>query len=181
MAVALLAGCSPNDTITSPTSRGNTNTSTTTTTFVPPTVARQMSGRWATDSSVTFIYQTDFCGSRRDVARALWNVTWDVTAVSGYTNVVDVEMRFTRGSSTVLTSCNPTGWVPAISPTEFRLCFNTDAGTFSRCEGFTNKNGYAYGSFTSDTIRSTWTHWECIIYCSGERTEEGDLRLSKRS
>jgi hypothetical protein len=176
-----IVACSPT-TPTGPTTRNtssNTNTSTNTnTTATILTPAREMAGTWQNDSAITFYYQTDFCGARRDVARALWNVVWEVRAVSGFSNAVDVEMRHTRGSMSILGSCNPTGWVPAVSPVDFRLCIS--GSSFSRCEGSTNRNGYAHGSFTSDLIMSTWTHWECIIYCSGERTEQNELKLSRR-
>ena len=46
-----------------------------------------------------FIYQTDFCGPRQNVARTLWNVSWTIEAIEGFSNVIDVRMSLTRGSS----------------------------------------------------------------------------------
>lgn len=163
--ISSIVACSP-----------TTPTGPTTATSLTP--ARQMAGTWQNDSPIMFYYQTDFCGLARDVARALWNVTWEVTPVPGFTNAVDVEMRHTRGSMTILGSCNPTGWVPLISPVDFRLCI-TSTG-FSSCQGSANTSGDAYGSFTTDLIMSTWTHYECLIYCSGERTDINALKLSRR-
>jgi hypothetical protein len=145
----------------------------------PLTPARNIAGTWSTDSSATFIYQTDFCGARADVGRALWNVTWVITPVDGFTNVVDVEMRFTRGSATPVGSCQPNGWVPLVSPTFFRLCVSSTSVT--RCNGENYANGYAFGAFTSDLMGLTWTHWDCVIYCSGEVTDTDQLKLRKRS
>jgi hypothetical protein len=141
------------------------------------TLARSLEGTWATDSAATFIYQTDFCGSKADVARALWNVTWTITSVAGFSNVVDVEMRFSRASSTAVGSCQPNGWVPLVSPTFFRLC--ASSSSVSRCNDQNYPNGYAFGSFTTDLMQLTWTHWDCIIYCSGEVTESNQLKLRK--
>jgi len=146
---------------------------------IPLTPARNIAGTWTTDSAVTFIYQTDFCGARADVGRALWNVTWIITPVTGFTNVVDVEMRFTRGSATPVGSCQPNGWVPLVSPTFFRLCVSSSSIT--RCNDQTYPNGYGFGAFTTDLMELTWTHWDCLIYCSGEVTETNQLKLRKRS
>jgi len=145
----------------------------------PLTPARNISGTWATASPVTFIYQTDFCGSRVDVGRAQWNVTWIITSVAGFTNVVDVEMRSTRGSTTPVGSCQPNGWVPLVSPTFFRLCVSSTSLT--RCNDQNYPNGYAFGSFTTDLMELTWTHWDCVIYCSGEVTDTSQLKMTKRS
>lgn len=145
----------------------------------PLTPARSLAGTWATDAPVTFFYQTDFCGARRDVGRALWHVTWIVTAAAGFTNVVDVEMRFNRGSTTPLGTCQPSGWVPPPSPIDFRLCISSSS--LSRCTGEDYDSGYGHGSFTTDLMELTWVHWECIIYCSGERTDTNQLKLRRRS
>jgi hypothetical protein len=145
----------------------------------PLTPARNIAGTWSTDASATFIYQTDYCGARADVGRSLWNVTWTITPVSGFTNVVDVEMRFARGSMTPVGSCQPNGWVPLVSPTFFRLCVSSSSVT--KCNGENYPNGYAFGAFTDFTMDLTWTHWDCVIYCSGEVTETNKLQLRKRT
>jgi hypothetical protein len=145
----------------------------------PLTPARNIAGTWSTDSPATFIYQTDFCGSKADVARAQWNVTWIITPVTGFTNVVDVEMRFNRGASANVGSCQPNGWVPLVSPTFFRLCVSSSS--VSRCNDQNYPNGYAFGSFTTDIMALTWTHYDCVIYCSGEVTDTNQLKLTKKS
>lgn len=158
---------------------GCTQTPTTPTTTTSLTPARSITGTWATPNPVTFVYQTDFCGAGRDVGRAQWNVTWTVTAVSGYTNVVEIEMRFTRGSTAAIGTCQPSGWVPLISPTFITACLS---GTrITRCADESYKNGSVDGSFTTDLMEVTWSHWECIIYCSGEYTATNELKLTKRS
>lgn len=146
-----------------------------------PSPARDIAGTWATAAPVTFIHQTDFCGRGfENVGRSLWNVTWTVTAVSGFTNVVDVEMRYSRGSTAPSGGCGgDSGWVPLISPTFFRLCISSSQ--LSACTGETYRNGQAFGPFTTDLMSLTWTHRDCIIYCSGEVTETNALKMTKRS
>jgi hypothetical protein len=167
--VAVVAGCSA-----SPTAP---------TTVTPPPVAltpaRQISGTWSTPAAVTFIHQTDFCGSFQEVGRSQWNVTWIITPVAGFTNVVDVEMRYTRGTATRTGCGGDSGWVPLISPVFLRLCISSSE--LSRCTGENYPNGQAFGPFTSDLISVTWTHRECIIYCFGEVTETNALKMTKRS
>jgi hypothetical protein len=166
-----LSGCS-GDSSTAPTPPP-------TTTSAPLSLARSLEGTWSTAIPVTFIYQTDFCGSKADVAHSQWNVTWIVTPVAGFSNVVDVEMRFSRGSSTSVGSCQPNGWVPLVSPTFFRLC--ASSSSVSRCNDQNYPNGYAFGSFTTDLMQLTWTHWDCVIYCSGEVTDSNQLKLTKKT
>jgi hypothetical protein len=69
--------------------------------------------------------------------------------------------------------------VPLVSPTFFRLCVSSSSLT--RCNGENYANGYAFGSFTTDLMELTWTHWDCVIYCSGEVTDTSALKLTKRS
>ena len=148
-----------------------------TTTNVPLTAARKLEGTWRTTTPVTFYYQTDFCTNRKEtVASALWNVTWIVTAVAGFENVLDVEMRFTRGSSTPLqSSCGSgaNGWVPLVSPTFFRATVSSSAiGANDTRQGI-----QIGGSYTATQMMATWVHYECIIYCSGEFTQSNQLTL----
>ncbi len=145
------------------------------------TPARKISGVWATTSPVTFIHTTDFCNRGREiVGRSDWNVTWTITAVSGFSNVVDVEMRFTRGSTANSGGCGgSSGYVPLVSPSFFRLCISSTELT--RCSSESYPNGYAFGSFTADQLMLTWSHWECLIYCFGEYTEDRKLAMFKRS
>src|SRR4029078_4601425 len=92
-----------------------------------PSPARDLAGTWVTAEPVMFITQTDFCGRGfENVGRQLWNVTWTVTPVSGFTNVVDAEMRYSRGSTAPTGGCGgDSGWVPLISPTFFTLCISS--------------------------------------------------------
>jgi len=151
-----------------------------TTTDAPLTAARQLEGTWNTAAPVTFYYQTDFCsGERETVARALWNVTWVMTAVQGFENVLDVEMRFSRGSSVALqSSCGSggNGWVPLVSPTFFRMSVSSSAIGASDA----NQGIQVGGSYTTDLMSATWVHYECIIYCTGEFTLDRELKLVRQ-
>lgn len=144
------------------------------------TPARQLAGTWSTAIPVTFFYQTDFCSNRKEtVAQARWNVTWTLTAVAGFENVLDVEMRFTRTSSTaVASSCGSggNGWVPLVSPTFFRATVSSSAITASD----TRTGLSAPGSYTTDLMMLTWNHYECLIYCSGEFTMPNELKLVRQ-
>ena len=151
-----------------------------TTTNVPLTAARKLEGTWTTAAPVTFYYQTDFCSGRKEtVATALWNVTWIIKAVSGFENVLDVEMRFSRGSSaSVQSSCGNSGngWVPLVSPTFFRATVSSTAiGASDTRQGL-----QIGGSYTTDLMRATWVHYECLIYCFGEYTQSEQLKLVRQ-
>ena len=144
------------------------------------TMARQLEGTWQTAVPVTFYYQTNFCsGKKETVATSKWNVTWTLTAVSGFENVLDVEMRFSRASSTpVASSCGNggNGWVPLVSPTFFRATVSSSAFTASDAQSGIN----VPGSYTTDLMSVTWNHWECLIYCSGEFTNASELKLVRQ-
>lgn len=142
------------------------------------TPARNIEGPWVTAAPVEFTYQTDFCGSRRDVARALWNVTWNITAVSGFTNVVEIEMRTSKGSSAPVGNCQFHHWVDLPSPIFFKACVSGDQ--LSRCSNESYPNGSASGPFTADLMQVTWSHWECGGYCFGEYTATNALKLVRR-
>jgi hypothetical protein len=142
--------------------------------------ARSIAGTWTTLVPVTFTQQTDFCGNgMQDTGKSEWNVTWIVTAVTGFTNVVDVEMRYTRGAATRTGCGGDSGYVSLVSPNFMRLCISSSE--LSRCTGENYPNGQAFGPFTSDIISVTWTHRECLIYCFGEVTETNALKMTKRS
>lgn len=151
-----------------------------TTTNVPLTAARKLQGTWSTNNPVTFYYQTDFCASRKEtVATANWNVTWVITAVAGFENVIDVEMRFTRSSSTpVQSTCGngANGWVPLVSPTFFRATISSTAiGASDTRQGI-----QVGGSYITGAIMATWVRYECGVYCFGEYTQSEKLQLFLR-
>lgn len=144
------------------------------------TPARELEGTWTTALPVTFSYQTDFCaGGKQTVAQALWNVTWEVTAVEGFENVLDIEMRFSRGSSTPVSSgCgnSANGWVPLVSPTFLEATVSSSAITaYDQGSGIS-----AAGSYTTDLMSVTWIHYECLIYCFGEYTASQALKLVRQ-
>ena len=147
------------------------------TTNVPLTAARKLEGTWSTNSPVTFYYQTDFCTNQREtVASSNWNVTWILTAVQGFENVLDVEMRFSRSASApVQSTCGngANGWVPLVSPTFFRATVSSTAiGASDTRQGI--KVG---GSYITGAMMATWVHYECLIYCFGEFTQTEKLQL----
>jgi hypothetical protein len=132
-----------------------------------------------TFAPVTFNYQSDFCRDvKQTTGTATWNVTWDVTAVEGFSNVVDIEMRLTRsGSTPTANSCGgDSGWVPLVSPTFFR-------GTLSSSElgvSDTRKGLSVFGPYTTSSLTVTWVRYDCVIYCSGEFTATNALKLVKQ-
>lgn len=144
------------------------------------TPARKLEGTWQTAIPITFFYQTDFCsGQKETVAQARWNVTWTVTAVAGFENVLDVEMRFTRASATAIaSSCGAggNGWVPLVSPTILRATLSSSAIAASD----TRAGISVPGSYTTDLMMLTWSHYECIVYCSGEFTLANELKLVRQ-
>jgi hypothetical protein len=142
----------------------------------PLTPARQLAGTFATTGPVAFNLETDFCGSRATIGVRNSKVTWIITPVEGFSNVVDVEMRHQVISTSSL-SCG--GYVPLVSPTFFRLCISSSS--FTPCSGQNLNVGYATGSFTTDLIQATWLHYECLIYCFGERTQANAIKLSRQS
>ena len=85
-------------------------------------------------------------------------------------HVMRFDSLYCRGGSS--------GYVPLVSPTFFRLCISSSQ--LSACTGETYLNGHAFGPFTTDLMSLTWTHRDCIIYCSGEVTETNALKMTKR-
>lgn len=150
-----------------------------TSTNVPLTPARSIVGHWTTTAPVAVNYQTDFCpGGKKVIATATWNVTWDVTAVEGFSNVVDIEMRLTRSATTPTAGgCGgASGWVPVVSPTFFR-------GSLSSSEfgaADTRQGLNVFGPYTTSSLTVTWVHYECLIYCFGEFTATNALKLVKQ-
>ena len=139
-----------------------------------------MEGTWKTSFPVSFYYQTDFCSNaRQTVAVAPWNVTWTMTAVAGFTNVLDVTMTFNRAASTpVQSACGngANGWVPLVSPTFFRM-----TGSSSSIGANDTRQGISVGgSYTAAFMNATWVHYECGIYCFGEFTQSEQLKLVKQ-
>lgn len=170
IAVLLLAAASDGCAATSPTAPMEPN--------VPLSPARQLAGVWQTPNSVQFTYQSDFCGSREDVARARWNVTWNIRAVDGYTNLVEIEMRISAGTPALIGRCR-TGWILPVSPTFIQAVVSSSRLTRSSTD--TTPGLSLTGSLTTDNLAMNWRRWQCIIYCFGEYTAGETLILTKRS
>ncbi len=143
------------------------------------TPARNIAGTWRTTFPVRFYYQTDFCrGTKETVGQADWTVTFVITATSD-PNIVNVDMTATSANYQRLTSScgtGSTGYIPSVWPATLR-------GNVSSTTLLATKTswGMTYdGSFTTDLMMGTWTHWECIIYCFGEFTETNQLKLIRQ-
>jgi hypothetical protein len=145
------------------------------------TPARSIVGTWKNTGAIPMTLQTDFCLfqgiSGGPVANALWNVTWQITAVEGFTNVVDIEMRYASGTAAATGNCRPNGWVPLVSPTFIRAALS---GTrIGRSTQDKNQGLSIDGDFTTSQMMITWIHWECLVYCYGEYTADKGLTLFK--
>ncbi|MDQ8165545.1 MAG: hypothetical protein P3A28_07305 [Gemmatimonadota bacterium] len=140
------------------------------------TPARSLVGTWRTAIAFPVTIQTDACGSRQEVGRANWMVTWNVRDVAGFTNVIDVDMSVSYSGLTPVGSCGLAGWVP-FPPQTIRLCVSSSQIT--GCTGTNYKNGQAFGPFTSNLMSLTWTHWECIVVCYGEVSATNEMKLVK--
>ncbi len=143
------------------------------------TPARNLVGTWKTTFPVRVYYQTDFCnGTKETVGQADWMVTYVITSTSNE-NVVNVSMSATATNYTKTnSSCGSgsTGYVPNVWPT-------TLTGNVSSTNLIATKTSWGMkydGSFTTDLMMGTWTHWECIIYCTGEYTDTNQLKLIRQ-
>ncbi len=142
----------------------------------PLSPARSIAGTWTTPFAVPMNYQTDICsGSRQNVYRASWTVTWIITAQSGTSNGVDVEMHFSSSAGIPVSgACANPLWVPEPSP-----MFLTGTISSSHLELY-NANGAAFdGNLTTNNITGTFGAWECQIYCSGEQSDALKFILTK--
>ncbi|RPI17463.1 MAG: hypothetical protein EHM58_09100 [Ignavibacteriae bacterium] len=136
---------------------------------------RNLVGTWKTTFPVKFYHQTDFCGDYIDEATAMWTVTWVITAGSNENNI-SIKMNFSYDDYQHLpTPCNDWGWIPAVSPMFLNGVIN---GAFlSVYEGTTKIGDFSY---TTDNMQGTWYHKDCIIWCTGERTETNAFKLRRQ-
>lgn len=152
------------------------------TTNVPLTLAREIEGTWSSKLPIPMSYQTDFCGAKQLVATATWNVTWILTPVAAFSNVLDVEMRFTQsGQTRVASNCGngSNGWFTLPSPIFLRMTVSSSA--FTAVD--TNNEISVSGSYTSNAgfgnMNGTWIHYDCIAYCFGEFTAAQAFKLTR--
>ena len=142
----------------------------------PLTPAREIEGTWATSIPATFFIKTDFCSELlEDVASEKRMLTLIITSTSEYT--VDIEMRHESSGFTVLDEgCNPTGYVPDVSP-------NFLSGFLSSTElTVKTSEGQVLGSFafTTDLIEGTWSDLWCMVYCQNVYTEPNAIKLIRQ-
>ena len=150
------------------------------TTNVPLTPARQLEGTWKSTTPVRLTYATDYCGVYQNVSTSMWDATVTLTAVSGYTNVLNAEVRLTMSPQTRVstTQCSGTanGWAIAPSPLMLQMTVSSSAFTAKReQDGIT-----LWGTYTSTQMMATWYRKECILYCWGEASVENELKLFKQ-
>jgi hypothetical protein len=149
------------------------------TTKEPLTLARALEGTWSSAVPLTMTYQTDYCGPKQAVATSKWNVTWTLTAVAGFSNVLDVEMHYTAAAQTRLASnCGngSNGWFSIPPPIFLRMTVSSSAYTATD-----TGNGISVsGSYTTDLMNGTWNHYDCVIYCFGEYTAAQEFKLVRQ-
>ncbi len=141
--------------------------------------ARNLVGTWKTAIAVPFKYQTDYCAARETVMQADWTVTWIITAVSGTDNKVNIQMNYGSANAQKVSShcgTGSTGYVPLVSPQFLTATVSSTSLTVNDTRTGTQFSG----SFTTDLMQGTWTHWECLIYCFGEFTDTNQLKLVRQ-
>jgi hypothetical protein len=145
----------------------------------PLTPARNLAGTWKSALPIKVYYQTDFCSGRKEtIGQADWMVTFVITNTSD-PNTVNVSMSATSSNfQRVTSSCGnlSNGYVPNVWPAT--LTGNVSSTSLTAIK---SSWGMRYdGSFTTDLMMGTWTHWECIIYCTGEYTETNQMKLMRQ-
>ena len=146
-------------------------------TSAPLTPARSMAGTWTTPFAVPMNLQTNVCnGTRQNVGKQNWLVTWIITAEDGTSNGIDVEMHIQTGGATNVAPCQD-GYslhVPEPSP---MFLHGTISG--STIQLYNDTGGAFDGNLTADNIAGTFGAWDCQIYCSGEQSESMKFILTK--
>ena len=138
--------------------------------------ARNIEGTWQTPFPVTFLIKTDFCSDNLElVASEEREVTMIITERSDYT--VNIELRYTSSNFTVLDSqCDPTGYVPDISPMYLKGIISSTQLTVMNSEG----RVLGIFQFTTDLMEGTWSDLWCAIFCQNVYTEDNQLKLVRQ-
>ena len=123
----------------------------------------------------------------QDVLQEPVHMTWTVTPVDGFTNVVLVDQRITtRLPFTILTPCGgtpgqPTGAYSTSVVKVFRMCISSTE--ISPCSSVNYaETGYAHGSFTTNQMNlSWWQEMRCSTTnsCHTATTKPGGVELFK--
>ncbi len=142
----------------------------------PLSPAREMEGTWQTTFPVTFYIKTDYCSSQLElVASEEREVTMIITRDTDYT--VNIELRYTGSNFTVLDSqCDPTGYVPDVSPMYLRGNISGTQLTVMNSE----PRVLGIFQFTTDLMEGTWSDMWCGVYCQDVYTEENQLKLTRQ-
>ena len=138
--------------------------------------ARELAGTWRTTFPVKFYIKTDFCSANPElVASEDRTVTMIITEETEYT--VNIEMRHESSNFTVLDQqCNPTGYVPDVSPT---FLYGTIASTQLTVTD-SQDNVLGIFNFTTDLMEGTWNDFWCAVYCQIVYTETNQLKLTRQ-
>ncbi|HEY9164677.1 MAG TPA: hypothetical protein VIS48_00800 [Candidatus Kryptonia bacterium] len=139
----------------------------------PLTPARKIEGTWKTALPVEFHINTDFCADSLElVATEDRTVTMEIKETSNYT--VDITLSFTESNFTPISqNCNPTGYVPDVSPMYLR-------GDVSGAQLTILDSQYkllGVFTFTTDLMQGTWGDLWCSAYCQDVYTETNALKL----
>lgn len=147
---------------------------------IPPTTvlltaARDLIGTWQTRIPTTVYYATDWCGWEPAlVASQPWNVSFVITAGADG-NHVNVEMRFSTGTFTVINGCPGTGIVPEVSPMFF-------TGTISSSKLILSSGTQVVGefNFTTDILTGTFDYSWSMVYAQRDYTATNSLILLRQ-
>ena len=137
------------------------------------TPARNIVGTWKTTFPVKHFIKTDYCSvSLKDVATQDRMVTFVITEAGEAT--VNIQWTYTGSNYTVTDpQCNPTGYVPDVSPMFLK-------GTISSTQlTVTESSGRTLGTFnfTTDLMQGTWDDEWCLAYCQEVYTGTNTLKL----
>lgn len=141
-------------------------------TNVPLTPSASLKGTWSTPLSVPFHYQSDFrTGNKETIGTSKWLMTWIITPVAGFTNVINVEVRYSSSPTTLIAG---SAYVPLVSPTFLQGTLSSSSMVLKDSTGTI----VVSGNYTTDNMALTWVHYECLIYCFGEFTDSTKLILT---
>ncbi len=137
------------------------------------TPAREIVGTWKTTFPVKHYIKTDFCSvSLQDVATQDRMVTVVITEAGEAT--VDIQWTYV-GTNFAATSsqCNPTGYVPDVSPMFLKGTISGDKLTVAESSGRT----VGLFDFLGDMMEGTWDDQWCLAYCQEVYTSSKALKL----
>lgn len=142
------------------------------------TPARDLEGTWETSFPINFFIRTDFCSNAlEDVATEDRMITWFIENTSE--NTVLITVNFTSSNFEVINeNCNPTGYVPDVSPTFLSGSISSTLLTISE---YGNKNNVlGEFTFTTDLLQGTWNDSWCAVFCQQVYTGTNQYKLIRQ-